>query len=63
MELVYEILSKYMEERDKLFLVYIVVALVLQKEKVNSDEYWSLKNFRKSYIIMKEKKKPNCWSI
>jgi len=36
MELVYEILTRYMEERDKLFLVYIVVALVLQKENVSS---------------------------
>jgi len=32
MNLIYEIFTRYMEERDKLFIIYLVVALILQKE-------------------------------
>jgi hypothetical protein len=35
MDLVYEIFDKYMAEKDKLFLFYLVVALVIMNEDVN----------------------------
>lgn len=34
MDLVYEIFDRYMNEKDKLFLFYMVVALTIMKEKV-----------------------------
>jgi len=34
MDLVYDIFDHYMAQKDKLFLFYIVIALLLTKEKV-----------------------------
>jgi len=34
MDLVYEIFDKYMAEKDKLFLFYMVVAMIMMNEKV-----------------------------
>jgi len=37
MDLVYELFDKYMAQKDKLFLFYMVVALILMNEKVKLD--------------------------
>jgi len=34
MDLVYEMFDKYMGEKDKLFLFYMVVALIMMNEQV-----------------------------
>lgn len=37
MDLVYELFDRYMEQKDKLFLFYMVVAVILMRKKVSAN--------------------------